>query len=230
MLRPFGQDNPKPLMKIESVYPENSKKIGASQTHFKATLSRKEKKLDMIAFNSADWSDILKSSPEIDVIGFISINEWNGFRKVQLQAIDYKSKEPLIIDQRKSSIQEKCSRLPGSFSLFQSDVAGKWVPKIAEGSTYQIIDGDSQLLDIDPEKAVIIVDTPLDVDDFRRIYQAYTSNPIYLYFHSPNDYYLKGIPKKQHFQKLYKWLLRRDHPLQRHQRDGQKHESGQRHH
>ena len=211
LLKPFGQDNPKPLIKIESVYPENSKKIGASQTHFKATLSRKEKKLDMISFNSADWSDILKSSPEIDVLGFISINEWNGFRKVQLQAIDYKSKEPLIIDQRKSSIQEKMFKTSGvHFIFFQSEVAERWLPKIAEGSTSQIVDGDSQLLDIEPEKAVIIVDTPLDVSDFKRIYQMYRSNPIYLYFHSPHDYYLKGIPKKNHFQKLYKWLLRKE--------------------
>ncbi|MER2064250.1 MAG: single-stranded-DNA-specific exonuclease C-terminal domain-containing protein [Alkalibacterium sp.] len=207
LLKPFGQDNEKPLIKIESVYPENTKKIGASQTHFKATLKRDDGQLDMIAFNSADWSDVLRSSPEIDIIGYLSINEWNGFRKVQLQALDYKSKEPLIIDQRKSSIQESMFKATNAhFVFFQSSLAKKWIPRINNGSTHQIATRETELQDVPSGTPVIIVDTPEDVTHFKAIYQMYQSHPIYLYFHSPNDYYLKGMPKKQHFQKLYKWL------------------------
>ncbi|GEK88128.1 single-stranded-DNA-specific exonuclease [Alkalibacterium putridalgicola] len=209
-LKPFGQDNTKPLVKIGSVFPENTKKIGANQTHFKATLQKDDSQLDMIAFNSADWSDILKSSPEIDIIGYLSINEWNGFRKVQLQALDYKSKEPLIIDQRKSAIQDKMFKASNvHFIFFQKAIAAQWTPRIDSGSTHQIADSESELKEIPSGTPIIIVDTPEDVEHFKSIYQTYQSHPIYLYFHSPNDYYLKGMPKKQHFQKLYKWLMKK---------------------
>ncbi|OJF95197.1 single-stranded-DNA-specific exonuclease RecJ [Alkalibacterium sp. 20] len=208
LLRPFGQENTKPLFEIESVLPENSKKIGANQTHFKATLTRDNKQMDMIAFNSADWSDILKSSPEIDIIGYISINEWNGFRKVQLQALDYNSNEPLIIDQRKSTIQEEMFRTSNvHFVFFQSIVAKRWIPRVDKQSTYQIFEAKAELLDIPSGMPVIVVDTPEDIRDFKQIYQTYQSQPMYLYFHSPNDYYMKGMPKKHQFQKLYKWLI-----------------------
>ena len=210
LLKPFGMDNQKPLVKIESVYPENTKKIGANQTHFKATLQRDGNQLDMIAFNSAQWSDILKSSPEIDIIGYLSINEWNGFRKVQLQALDYKSKEPLIIDQRKSSIQEKMFKASNAhFVFFQKAIAKKWIPRIDNGSTHQIAGSEKELKDIPSGTPIIIVDTPEDVEDFKTIYETYQSHPIYLYFHAPHEYYLKGMPKKHHFQKLYKWLMKK---------------------
>lgn len=208
LLKPFGQDNTKPLVKIGSVIPENSKKIGANQTHFKATLTKDNKQMDMIAFNSAIWSDILKSSPEIDVIGYVSINEWNGFKKVQLQALDYKSKEPLIIDQRQSTIQENMFKHSNvHFLFFQTSIAERWVPKIDHTSTYQIITKEKELLEVPSGTPIIVVDTPEYLDDFRRIYQTYQAHPLYLYFHSPNDYYMKGMPKKQQFQKLYKWLM-----------------------
>ncbi|MFO8069842.1 MAG: single-stranded-DNA-specific exonuclease RecJ [Alkalibacterium sp.] len=208
LLKPFGQDNAKPLFKIESVLPENSKRIGANQTHFKATLTRDNKQMDMIAFNSAEWSDILKSSPEIDIIGYISINEWNGFRKVQLQALDYNSNEPLIIDQRKSTIQEEMFKTANvHFLFFQVTVAKRWIPRIDKNSSYQIYKTKDELLDVPSGMPIIVVDTPEDIKDFKQIYQTYQSHPMHLYFHSSNDYYMKGMPKKHHFQKLYKWMI-----------------------
>lgn len=208
LLRPFGQDNSKPLFKIGSVIPENSKKIGANQTHFKATLTKEQKQMDMIAFNSATWSDVLKSSPEIDIIGYVSINEWNGFRKVQLQALDYKSKEPLIIDHRKSTIQENMFKSSNvHFIFFQKSHAKQWGPAIDTKSTYQLVAGDTELESVQPGTPVVVVDTPEDIEDFKRIFEMYQTHPMYLYFHSPNDYYMKGMPKKMHFQKLYKWLM-----------------------
>ncbi|SFB89156.1 single-stranded-DNA-specific exonuclease [Alkalibacterium subtropicum] len=210
LLRPFGQDNPKPLVKIAAVHPENTKKIGANQTHFKATLQRDDKQLDMIAFNRAQWSDILKSSPEIDIIGYLSINEWNGFRKVQLQALDYKSREPLVIDQRKSVIQEEMFKTSNvHFIFFQKAVARKWIPRIDAESTHQVAARETELKALPSGIPVIIVDTPENVEDFKTIYETYQAHPLYLYFHSPHEYYLKGMPKKHHFQKLYKWLMKK---------------------
>ena len=71
----------------------------------------------------------LKSSPQIDLIGYVSINEWNGFNKVQLQAIDYKSKSSEIIDQRKNTIDKKMFKTSNThFVFFQKKIAEKFSP------------------------------------------------------------------------------------------------------
>lgn len=210
LLRPFGVDNKKPLIEIKSIHPENTKKIGSEQTHLKTTLHRNEKQLDMIAFNRSEWFSFLKSSPEIDLIGYVSINEWNGFKKVQLQAIDYKSKSSEIIDQRKNTIDKKMFKTSNThFVFFQKKIAEKFSPLIDENSSYQIVDKREKLSDIPDDYIVTVVDVPEDLSEFFNVYKKYQSHPMYLYFHSPFDYYLNGMPKKQDFQKLYKWLIKK---------------------
>ncbi|GEK90915.1 single-stranded-DNA-specific exonuclease RecJ [Alkalibacterium kapii] len=210
LLKPFGQDNKKPLVRIDSVYPESSKKIGADQSHFKATLHDDDKQLDMIAFYHSEWMDVMRTSPEIDVIGYISINEWNGYKKVQLQALDYKTTGPVVIDQRKSKLNKEMFRETNAhFVFFQKKIAEKCLPLIDENSTCQIIDNENNLAKIPVDRAVIFVDTPEDIDDFLSVYQHYRLHPLQLYFHSPKEYYMQGMPKKQQFQLLYKWLIKK---------------------
>src|SRR5699024_3043661 len=142
-LKPFGQDNTKPLLKVEAVYPENVKVIGADQTHLKASLSRDNKQIDMIAFQSAHWSEILSSRPTIDVIGFFNINEWNGNRKVQLMASDYKTHGAIIIDHRKKNEQERLLKRENThFVFFNEGNLDKFQPLIhPTSSSYLIEDG-----------------------------------------------------------------------------------------
>lgn len=206
-LKPFGQDNTKPLLKVEAVYPENVKVIGADQTHLKASLSRDNKQIDMIAFQSAHWSEILSSRPTIDVIGFFNINEWNGNRKVQLMASDYKTHGAIIIDHRKKNEQERLLKRENThFVFFNEGNLDKFQPLIHPTSSSYLIEDGKELSRISEVDDIVIVDIPDKLEMFNDFYRRYHNNPLYLFFYAPNEYYFKGMPKREQFTKLYKWL------------------------
>lgn len=207
LLKPFGQHNAKPLFKIESVYPENVKKIGADQTHLKSTLTKDNKQLDMIAFQSAHWEQVMSSSPKIDIIGYLSINEWNGNRKVQMMAVDYKAKEPLLFDYRNKTVDKAAFDMPDThFVFFQKDNVSKWAEGIHPTSSYQLIERDQHIDSIGEENSVVIVDIPDRLDVFEKTYEVYRNRSIYLYSFAPHDYYFKGMPKREQFGQLYKYI------------------------
>lgn len=209
-LRPFGQENEKPLFKIESLVPNQVKLIGADRSHLKANLVRGTKQLDMIAFQSADWEEVLSSSPKIDVVGYLNINEWNGNKKVQLTASDYKTQDSVIIDSRKKVDQQSLfDKIDTYFLFFKEENMEKWQSKISKQSTAYLIDDNTELPVISQSNPIVFVDIPDQILDFERVYKNYKDHTLYLFFYSPHDYYFKGMPKREQFTKLYKWLLKK---------------------
>lgn len=206
-LRPFGQDNRKPIFNISSVVPEGARLIGANQDHLKSLVTKNDIKMDLIAFGASDWFDVFKSQPEIDVAGYVSINEWNGNRKVQIQAVDFKSREKIVIDRRQSTLKsEVFLDSEGHYVFFQKAVYNKWQEQIHPEATCQLVDMSTELYSVSKTTKIIVVDTPDQLELFRTVYRNYVKQSFYLYLYSPNEYYFKGMPKHSTFSSLYKWL------------------------
>jgi single-stranded-DNA-specific exonuclease len=206
-LRPFGQDNRKPLFNISSVIPEGARLIGANQDHLKSLVTKNNTKMDLIAFGASDWFDVFKSQPEIDVAGYVSINEWNGNRKVQIQAVDFKSREKIVIDKRQSILKPEVFQDPkGHYLFFQKAVYTKWKEQVHPDATCQLVDTNTELYSVSSTNKIIVVDMPDQFEFFRTVYRNYVKQCFYLYLYSPNEYYFKGMPKHSTFSALYKWL------------------------
>ena len=86
VLEPFGTDNPKPLLLLEKARPMDARQIGIDHRHLKAQLQHKvaERPLDLIGFGFGEAYDSFSMADEVDVVGTLSINEWNGVRQPQL--------------------------------------------------------------------------------------------------------------------------------------------------
>ena len=89
--KPFGKDNDEPLLLSKKVIVTNLRKVGKDEKHLKIELMKKNKKIDCIGFSLANKN--LNIGDKIDIVYNLSINEWNGNRKIQLIIKDIKINE-----------------------------------------------------------------------------------------------------------------------------------------
>jgi len=87
-LEPFGVGNPSPKLLFEAVELADKRVLGKDARHLKLALGSKRGQLDAIGFGMGPYADKLQLGKRIEVIGELSINEWNGMRKPQLQLYD----------------------------------------------------------------------------------------------------------------------------------------------
>jgi len=122
-LAPFGEGNRRPLVKLGGVLAKNVKAIGNKLQHLKFTLTDGRSDLDAIAFGLGDKAIYFTAGTVFDVVGELSINEFNGKRAVQLLVSDMKSDSDQVLDLRNRQLFEAHkSKFLGSPTLGASKV------------------------------------------------------------------------------------------------------------
>ena len=91
-LAPFGQANPRPVLCASSVkLAEAPKCIGKEQRHLSLRMIQHRKCLKAIAFGRADWAEHLQDLGQpLDIVFRPYLNEYRGFRRVELQLLDWR--------------------------------------------------------------------------------------------------------------------------------------------
>lgn len=90
-LSPFGYGNPEPIFLTKNLQIRNLKKVGKEGKHLKLELEdvNKEKRIMGILFGYDESLD-LKNGDKIDVVYSLSLNEWNGTKKLEIKIRDIK--------------------------------------------------------------------------------------------------------------------------------------------
>lgn len=88
LLEPFGVGNPSPRLCFQGIQLADRRAIGKEFKHLKLTLGGGRKLLDAIGFGMGGMASSMPAGCRLDVIGELSINEWNNQRKPQLQLHD----------------------------------------------------------------------------------------------------------------------------------------------
>ncbi|MGC5327991.1 single-stranded-DNA-specific exonuclease RecJ [Brevibacillus sp. SYSU BS000544] len=121
-LAPFGMGNPTPVVMIKDVSLAGLRKIGRDDSHLKCSLARSSVAVDAIGFSMAHVSDEITPSAVAEVIGELSINEWNGNRKPQFVMKDIAIRHRQLFDWRGMKDKEKkwmeLSRQTGVLTVF----------------------------------------------------------------------------------------------------------------
>lgn len=105
-LAPFGEGNRRPQVVIGGVSAKNVKAIGNKHQHLKFTLTDGTHNLDAIAFGLGDKLIYFTSGAVFDVVGELSVNEYNGKRAAQLMVSDIRSDSEQVIDLRNLQVYE----------------------------------------------------------------------------------------------------------------------------
>ena len=92
MLAPFGQGNPRPLLYCGSVsLDEPARKMGGGDRHLTLNLCQGSKTIRGVAFGAGEWCDeINETEGPIEIVYRPVINEFRGFRKVEIQLVDWR--------------------------------------------------------------------------------------------------------------------------------------------
>jgi single-stranded-DNA-specific exonuclease len=91
-IAPFGAANPRPILVASNVsLAEPAKTMGSGDRHFTVRFTQHGTTMRAVAFGQADWVEPFNTHPGLFDVAFRpSINEYNGFQKVELQLMDWR--------------------------------------------------------------------------------------------------------------------------------------------
>ncbi|WP_280739164.1 MULTISPECIES: single-stranded-DNA-specific exonuclease RecJ [unclassified Enterococcus] len=204
-LAPFGTDNPLPTFLLENIQPQNVKLLGATQQHLKFSVDDKET-LEAIAFNFGKQAS--EFSGTVDIVGQLSINEWNGLKKAQMQLKDFQVKGIQFFDWRgKRNWQQALAAEETLFVAFQK-VSSKILPANlqAEVVVFDNLAEIQQLCQAKQYQQLAVLDVPSDLTLVQQIVQQGEFSRVYLYGYSEEEAYLNGLGSREQYGKLFSFI------------------------
>jgi len=114
-LEPFGNGNPTPRVVLQDVIIKECRTMGKEDKHLRLTVEQEGRSLEVVAFGMGPQRDRMAPGMRIDLLGELSVNEWNGNRKTQMMFQDYRSRHLFVNDRRaERSPWEALERLIGA--------------------------------------------------------------------------------------------------------------------
>ena len=89
-LEPFGIANEQPKFLIRNVAATDVRKVGKEANHVFFQVQGDNKRMPVIGFKMGEYEPLLRDSKKIDLVCHLEENEWNGLKKLQLRAVDFK--------------------------------------------------------------------------------------------------------------------------------------------
>lgn len=87
---PFGNGNPEPTLIVRNVQIPKIKCVGKAGEHLQFPVQMGDKKFQAIAFRFGEHLGKIKPENNYDIAFNLEINEWQGYRKLQMRVVDLK--------------------------------------------------------------------------------------------------------------------------------------------
>ncbi|WP_139278960.1 single-stranded-DNA-specific exonuclease RecJ [Seinonella peptonophila] len=211
-LAPFGVDNPTPRFQVNDATIANLQVIGAYKDTIKLSLQNEKHRLEAIGFRKAELAEQMTPHAQVEVIGELQVNEWNGRKSPQLLIHDMKIPHRQVFDWRgnrmikrqlESLHKESCILIGSANSYY-------WKKWVGEKIDWQELDQESVE---DKEwllfSAVAYVDPPERLDQFSKslTYLSHVERFYFLYGDQSFEQALLPAPTRDHFKLLYQTIL-----------------------
>ena len=92
-MEPFGNGNPEPTLVIKNTKILGIKPVGKTGEHLQFPVQYGDQKIQAIAFRFGEHLDKIDQEKEYDIAFNLEINEWKGYKKLQMRVIDLKQSE-----------------------------------------------------------------------------------------------------------------------------------------
>lgn len=212
LLAPFGTDNPMPNFSYKKAAAIQVRQIGAQQNHLKLQITDSSASLDVIAFQMGkDVKEFAEN--HCNIVGKLSVNEWNGNKKPQLMAEDYAIEDIQLFDLRgKANQQQDIPEQNTLFVYFQKESVR--FLKTSTGNKLYYESSDQFLSETNGMtiEQLVIVDCPDELAVIKQLIEGINADRIYLLGISADEAYLNGAGSREQFAKLYA-LIRKQETL-----------------
>ena len=179
-LAPFGMDNRKPIFYLKDFKVENSRTMGAGNTHLKLKISQANAVFEVVAFGLGDFATEFSQTKNLELAVTLSVNKWNGQTSLQL----------MLVDARVNGIQ-----------LF--NIRGKNAPL---PENVPVLRFSEEMPNLEKSRAVVVYDLPERLNQLKVIIQQGHFEAIYFKNEIAQPYYLTGFGTRDQFAKLYKTI------------------------
>ncbi|GIM47224.1 single-stranded-DNA-specific exonuclease RecJ [Collibacillus ludicampi] len=99
-LGPFGFGNPSPRFLMQALDLRGYRAVGKEQEHLQMTLGQGVAQIGCVAFQRGTEVEQVKECSQLDVVGELAINEWNGQKRLQLIVHDWRPSSVQVFDLR----------------------------------------------------------------------------------------------------------------------------------
>lgn len=226
MLAPFGVANPKPKVLVKDVLPQQIRQIGNKSNHLKLVIEQDGSSLDCVGFGFGETYHHVSPGASLDVLGDLSINEWNNFRKPQLFLKDIRVTDWQLFDIR--SIKQLNQTLNGIDKhklhiLYFNESTPDEINLHVELRPYASLVTEDTNVDL-TGKYVVILDIPSEEGLLSNLLQNSTPERIYASFYQKENHFFSTIPTREHFKWFYGLLAKKgSFDLKKHAEDIAKH-------
>lgn len=206
-LAPFGMGNPRPKFLVKENKIAAMKKIGANEDHLKIILKDDSTSIDCVGFGFGDLYEQISPFSKLSVIGKLSINEWNNFRKPQIFLEDMKIDAWQLFDYRGFKEWNKLKKIipNGKWIIFNEELYHKF--RLNDSFTLIHSLEDAYQLDL-TNKNVFIFDLPSSMEMLEALFAGKAPSRIYVYFYSESSDYFRTMPTREHFKWYYRFLAK----------------------
>lgn len=99
-LGPFGFGNPSPHFVLRGMDLKASRPVGKEKEHLQLLLGQGNKRIAGVAFRRGNEAEEIQNHLQLDVVGEVRIDEWNGERRLQLMIDDWQGSRIQLYDLR----------------------------------------------------------------------------------------------------------------------------------
>lgn len=214
-LAPFGIGNPKPKFLLHNKELSLIKKIGSQENHVRFQLKENEHVLDGVGFQFGYLFHEVSQDATVDVVGELSINEWNGFRKPQLILSDIRVDHWQLFDYRGSKFVEKLLEwLPAEnvqLIHFRKQTLERLNLQAWKHLACHPTDRDAPIHTQKPYH--ILLDLPESESELVDWYKMLSKHPerVYAIFYHEENHLFSPLPSREQF-KMYYAILKKEKP------------------
>jgi single-stranded-DNA-specific exonuclease len=213
MLAPFGVDNPKPRVLIEDVSIQMLRRVGTDQSHLKAVFEQDGVTIDSIGFGYGYLYEEIAPNSKVSVVGELSINEWNNFRKPQLLIHDAAVREWQLFDIRGTrNIHSLLLSLPKEkrmlIAFHKETIDALPLYELKQEVCYIGSLESAKQMEL-KNKYVVLLDLPPSAEMIKVLLTSSLPERIYALFYQRENHFFSTMPTRDHFKWLYAFLMKR---------------------
>lgn len=209
LLGPFGMDNPKPLITCDNTLLLKKREIGNTKQHIKFVIVDADDSkavVEGIGFNKANLFEQMTVGDELRIAGYLTLNEWQGTRTVQIQLETIMQEGIQIRDFRASKFDQALLSIHNALFLCNNMQIKDWLEERLnasnEVSLYHLVN-DERLKQF---THLVLVEPPNSLENFNHIMRDSNWEQLDLGVYLQESKWLSGMPKREEFAGLYRWL------------------------
>jgi single-stranded-DNA-specific exonuclease len=205
-LAPFGPGNDEPLFIMNDVRVTDVKTMGQDHQHLKFMVAGDQGNITVIAFGDGQLAPLLASpTGKVSLVFKIGINEWRGKRTVQLMLEDLQITGTVVIDERTNKLSPQLFTSNDYYVVNDDKLRENITPHVTPGHVLSVADAQQKDFTDCP---VTLVDCPPSAGELRDIFTNDKGQPasIRLFLYQRRSAYLAGMPSRNDFAILYRFI------------------------